>query len=278
MGLGGYLMWTAVGREISTRTNLKVLPIESHGSVIKFISSPIFHNNKYFVQPGESFETVFPLVLNNPNTNYCKKDTPEKAVHRHDKHIISQVCEQYGISNPLLKCDIFLTDQEKIFLSDFLLNIGSKDYVVIEPHTKDEYTINKTYPFEKWQKVVDEISKYITVVQVGQKTNKVLKGCINATGSSTFREATAIISGSRMFIGPEGGLMHAANSVGVESVIIITGFIHPRMTCYPGNTNIWIGKNHGPCGMKILCQQCKKECDEHNPDIIIESVKKRLGI
>jgi ADP-heptose:LPS heptosyltransferase len=278
MGLGGYLMWTAVGKELSSRTGLKVLPIESHGSAIKLVNSPIFYNNKSFVQPGEIFDVVIPIILNDPNTNYCKKDTPEKAVHRHDKHIIAQICEQYGISSPNLKCEIFLTEQENIYINDFLLSMGSKDYITVEPHTKDEYTVNKTYPFKKWQNIVDEISKHITVVQIGQKTDKILEGCINATGSSTFREAAAIISESCLFIGPEGGLMHAANAVGIESVIVITGFIHPRMTCYPENTNIWIGKSHGPCGLKILCDICKKECDEHSPDIIIESIKQRIGI
>ena len=91
MGLGGYLMWTAVAREIASRINLKVLPIESHGNSIRMIHSPIFYNNPNFVQSEERFDSVFPMVLNNPNTNYCKKDTPEKAFHRHDKHIISQI-------------------------------------------------------------------------------------------------------------------------------------------------------------------------------------------
>lgn len=278
MGLGGHLMWTATARELFKRTNLKCLPIETHSAAIRMIDSPVFYNNPHFVQPGEKFEYVIPLVLNDPSTNYCKKDTPTKATHRHDRHIIEQYCEQFGIQNPDLKCEIFLSESEKIFLDDFRLSFGNDEYIVIEPHTKDEYTVNKTYPFEKWQKVVDEISKYKKIVQVGQKTDKVLKGCLDLTGKTSFREACSIISDSRLFIGPEGGLMHAANSVGIKSLIVITGFIHPRMTCYKENINIWIGKQHGPCGLKVECEKCKNECSEHNPDTIVELAKKELGI
>ena len=175
MGLGGYLMWTAVAREISKITNLKVLPIESHGSVIKMIDSEVFYNNPNFVQPGEEFIYTFPLVLNNPQTNYCKKDTPEKATHRYDKHVIEQICEVYGIKNPNLKCDIFLTNNELSVVDDMLLNIIQDDYIVIEPQSKTNYTPNRAYPFEKWQKVVNDLAKHIKVIQVGQKTEKTLK-------------------------------------------------------------------------------------------------------
>ena len=278
MGLGGYLMWTAAGREISNRTGLKCLPVESHGASIKMIDSPIFHNNKNFVQPGDRFGHVFPLVLNNPDTNYCKQDTHERAIHRHDKHVISQICELYGINNPELRCDLFLKDEERIVVDDFLSQVCDKDYVTIEPHTKDEYTVNKSYPFEKWQKIADEIGKYKTVVQVGQKTDKVLSSCINMTGSTTFREAAGIISASDMFIGSEGGLMHAANAMKTKSVIVITGFLHPDMTCYPDNINIWVGANHGPCGMKTLCEKCKKECKDHDVSEIYDAAKAFLEL
>jgi ADP-heptose:LPS heptosyltransferase len=270
-------MWTGVAREIWKRTGIKSLPIESHGPTIKMVHSPIFYNNPYVIQPQEKFETVFPLILNNPATNYCKEDTPERAIHRYDKHIISQVCEAYGILDPEVRCDIFFTDDEKIFLDEFRSQISASSYVTIEPFTKDEYTVNKSYPFEKWQIVANELAKHTAVIQIGQKTNRHLDNCINMTGTTTFREAAAIISESSLFIGSEGGLMHAANSVGVKSVILITGFIHPAMTCYPENENIWIGKNHGPCGMKIECIDCKEEASTHDPLEIVNASIRRIS-
>ncbi len=277
MGLGGYLMWTPLAREIYNRTGIKCLPIESSqgGKFIKLIESEIFHNNPHFVQSFSEKNPSFPLVLNNQDVNYCKSDTPERAVHRYDKHVIDQICEYYGINDTKLKCDLFLTEEELDFGRNLRKKIG-KDFISIEPHTKDQYTVNKTYPFKKWQYVVNQISKTIPIVQVGQKTDNILKDCIDMTGNTSFREAASIISFSSLFVGPEGGLMHAAHAVEVESIVVVTGFLHPKMTCYPENTNLWIGKNHGPCGFKIPCKLCAKDAEDHDPDEIVEAIKKRL--
>ncbi len=278
MGLGGYLMWTAVGKEISKVTKLKMLPIESHGHTIKFIDSEAFHNNSDFIQPGEKFTHAFPLVLNNPKTNYCKKDTPEKAVHRYDKHVIGQICEAYGIENPDLKCRLHLTELEKSVVDDILLGIGDDDFIAIEPHSKTNYTPNRAYPFEKWQLVVDELSRHIKVVQVGQRTEKVLKNCINLTGSTTFREAAGIIENAKMLLCSEGGLMHVANAMSTKSLVIVTGYQSPIMTCYPENINLWVNNGHGPCGLKMHCEKCSDALISHDPYEIINSVISELKI
>ena len=84
----------------------------------------------------------------------------------------------------------------------------------------------------------------IEFVQIGSPTDQILEGVTNLSGKTSFRQAAAVISKSLLHVGPEGGLMHAANAVGIKSVILITGFLHPRMTCYEENSNIWIGKHH----------------------------------
>ena len=70
--------------------------------------------------------------------------------------------------------------------------------------------------------------------------------------------------------------MHAANAVNVKSVILITGFLHPRMTCYKENSNIWIGESHGPCGMKIECSKCSEEIYNHDENEISEEVLRMI--
>lgn len=280
MGLGGYLTWTAVAREICNSSGIKkVFPFEQHGMLIKTIKTSIFDNNPFIQQHYDSEVLAFPMQLNNAATNYCKQDTPQKAVHRHDKHIIEQICEFYGIKNPSLKCELYLTQQEKSVAEQLLNSFGIADnFVVIEPQSNDEYTVNKLYSLQKWQTVADELTKLgQTVVQIGRSTEtQVLSNVINLTGKTNFREAAAIISKSKLFVSSEGGLMHASNAVGKKSVILFTGFIHPRMTGYPENKNIWIGKDHGPCGMKTICQECKKNVDNHDPLEIVDAVKDLL--
>ena len=280
MGLGGYLMWTAVAREICKAANVqKVFPFEQHGVFVKTIKTSIFDNNPFIQQSYESDIVAFPMQLNNPKTIYCKHDAVQKAVHRHDKHIIEQVCEFYGINSPKLKCELYFTPHEETNVSSLLQQQElTNNFIVFEPQTKPGYTVNKKYPLEKWQRVVDYlVSTGETIVQVGAPTlDQKLKNIIDLTGKTSFREAACIISRSKLFVSSEGGLMHAANAVGTRSVILFTGFIHPTMTGYPENKNIWIGKDHGPCGMKLLCNQCEKNALEHDPEELILSVKEML--
>ena len=47
MGLGGYLLWTAVANEIRKRVGeaVKILPSEQHSHFLKLIKSEVFKNN-----------------------------------------------------------------------------------------------------------------------------------------------------------------------------------------------------------------------------------------
>ena len=277
MGLGGYLTWTPVAREISKRLNgIKVLPYEARGNIMKVIRSPIFYNNPHFVQENDTLDYFFPMCLNDPNTNYCKKDTPQYALQRHDKHISQQICEFYGIDLQDTSCEIFLTDDDREYSENILKDV-SKKFITIDPHTKDEYTVNKRYSFEKWQEVVDSLYEKIEIVQIGEKTDAVLDKCTNLSGKTSFRQAGAIIEKAVLHVGSEGGLMHLSKAVNTKSVIVITGFLHPAMTCYSSNSNLWIGKPHGPCGMKILCEKCQEEISDHDPQLIVKSILEILG-
>ena len=283
MGLGGYLTWTAAAREICERmgNGTKVLPLEMHGQMIRPIRSEIFHNNPRITQnlTDANNQYCIPLVLNNPSANYCKQDTPTKAVHRFDKHIIEQICETYGISDPKLKCEIFLTEEEEKYADLVIGSVGEKKLVVIEPQSNDEYSCNKVYPFEKWQKVANElVAQDYLVVQVGRPTKgKILEGVLDLTGKTTFRGAAAVIKKADVFVSSEGGLMHAANAVGTKSVIVYSGFIHPRMTGYPENINLWPGKDHGPCGMKARCPKCAAAMETHDYKELVNSAIKVIN-
>lgn len=281
MGLGGYLTWTATAREIRKKygDNIKLLPVEQHGGFIKYIKSEVFENNEDFCNnlALEKEYLLFPLILNNPNANYCKEDTPEKAIHRKDKHIIAQQCELYGIGYPELKCKLNISGTDCYLVKSFIdKNIKTKKFITIEPHSKTNYTKNRTYPFGKWQKIVDEISKKVTVVQVGVKGSKVLNNVVDATGIFTFKRTAKLISWSNLFVSSEGGLIHANTCFeNSKSLVIITGYQSENMVAYPGNINVNIS-SHGPCGMKIECKQCQKDALDHNHEEIINIINNEL--
>lgn len=269
MGLGGHLTWTAAAREIKKKTGMPCVPV--NGASI--VDSDIFKNNPNFAFSGSSRE-VFVLDLGKDETNYCISDTPERAIQRTDKHIIETICNHYGIPDPELKCDLFFTDKELNHAS-MLRSTLPKEFITIEPHSKISYSVNRQYPLDKWQLVVDELSKHIPIVQVGPSGNKVLNSCIDLTGYTTFREAASIIGMSRLFLSNEGGLGHAATAVNTKSVIVVGGYTGSKMVSYPQNVTIDVS-THGPCGMKVSCPKCAEDFKNHDYMEIVESALKEI--
>ncbi len=276
MGLGGHLTWTATAREICKRLpGGKVLPVKNLNGNMQLVKCPTFKNNPFIIQDSTlGADIVFPMFLDNPNANYCKQDTFQKAFHNGSKHIIEQCCEVYGIMDPELKCDMFFDEKENLEITDMCKNLP-KDFLTIEPFSKTNYTPNRSYPFEKFQMIVDDLARDITVVQVGNPEGRALQNAIDLRGRTTFRTATGIIGRSKHFISCEGGLVHAATCVNTLSTVIVTGYQTVKMVAYPQNNNINIA-SHGPCGLKIDCEQCIKDREDHPWEEIVQTVRKLL--
>ena len=260
MGFGGYLTWTSVARDIHLKTGLRCMPLESHNGLIKPIESDIFANNPHIWQPGQETQVLYPLVLNNSKANYCIKDTPERAFHNPDAHIIDQIAAAFGVRTTKLRCEIFFTEDEEEEIDTLLQQLPDK-FVAIEPESHHKYTVNRAYPFEKWQKVVNDCQG-VNFVQVGLGRKK-LNNCIDMTGTSSFRIACGIIRSADLFVSTEGGLVHGATAVDTKSLVILTGYQSEKMVCYPQNEKINIA-SHGPCGMKVPCTLCDSDARLHD--------------
>ena len=141
---------------------------------------------------------------------------------------------------------------------------------------RDSYTPNRSYPFEKWQMLVDDLSDHIQVVQVGLPNYPLLKNVTDVRGKTTFRGATLLIEGSELFMSTEGGLVHAATAVDTTSLVVITGYQTSKMVAYPQNINVHIG-THGPCGLKIPCLDCKRDAAEHDYLELLGKATKHLA-
>ena len=272
MGLGGYLAWTAVAREISDKIpeGIKILPCEGDGkNITKLVRSPVFENNPYIYKEGDG-DQAFPMFLNNPETNYCKNDTPLKAYHRGDRHIIEQMCEFYGVNNPELKCELYFTETEKRRVEELLKGLEDT-FITIEPYSKTNYTPNRVYPMKKWQSVVNSLKSKVQIVQIGDRSGELLEGVIDYRGLTSFREAAILIGKSKVLLTTEGGLAHAATTTDTPALVVITGYQDERMVAYPQNININIA-NHGPCGLKTVCEDCQKDANDHNEQEIVDKV------
>ena len=281
MGLGGYLTWTAAIRELSTKKlpkDVTILPCEITGNTVtKIVKSSVFKNNPYIYSGDlDDFDASKAMILplNLPQTNYCLEDHPDKAVHRSDKHIIETICEFYEIESPQLKCELYFSAYEKAKAKKDFITTLPEEYVVIEPTSKINYTSNRTYPFYKWQSIVDSLPD-TNFVQIGSPGSEVLNNVHNLVGKTTFREAALIVEGAQALVASEGGLTHVATAVDTVAIVVITGYQTEKMVAYPQNININIA-THGPCGLKKHCEQCQRDAISHDHGEIIVALSELL--
>ena len=282
MGLGGYLMWTAVFRELKKRNpDVKLIfakPPSLRDRLFgrKYghpVISPIFDNNPYLDNPSDVTrrDSVMVIDPNDPAYTYYSETTPERQIFKTGGHVIQITSRAFGIEDPELKCELYFSDEEREKADSLAARFGP--FITIEPNTKDEFTVNKTWCFDNWQKVVNVLKTENLLVQVGQEGGRVLDGVTSMVGKLTFRETAALISKSRLLLAPEGGLMHAANAVGTRAVIVYTGYVSPTVTGYPEHINLYPLVECGNCGLRIPCPIGFICSEMITPEMVISAVK-----
>ncbi|MFC1545026.1 glycosyltransferase family 9 protein [Gemmatimonadota bacterium] len=287
MGLGGHLMWTAVFREIKKKrpagkiifTNPPSLKDRLFGKKYGVpVRSEVFVNNPYLSYP-ESIEDGDDLIVIHPNEdryNYHSLILDDRVEFK-PGHVIRIICREFNIEQPDLKCELYFSESETKKIEELVTNKIGNDFIVIEPHTKDYFTVNKGWYFNKWQAVVDQLVKNHLIVQVGTPGVEILDGVMSFVGELTFRESLALIGRGRLLFTSEGGLMHGANAVNTPSVVIFTGFNSPALTGYPENINLYSDIECSNCGLRKMCNIGWKCRDAITPTAVVEAANKLLS-
>lgn len=144
--------------------------------------------------------------------------------------------------------------------------------VLIEPNTKNQAP-NKQWPLGFYQVVADRLQHDgLSVAQLRTGRNE-LEG-VRVLSMPSFRQAAALLERSTLYIGPEGGLHHAAAALGVKAVVIFGGFIHPDTTGYVSHINLFHGDK--ACGNIDACEHCRKAMNAIEPEQVIEAAARSL--
>lgn len=122
--------------------------------------------------------------------------------------------------------------------------------IYIEPNIKATAPVNKNWGFANYQAVVDALGRPFVQCGPGPRLERV-----EYVDTRTFEGALDVLDGASAYIGPEGGLHHAAAALGVPSVVIFGGYISPAVTGYRTQTNLYAGGQ--PCGMRESCPHCR---------------------
>lgn len=214
------------------------------------------------------------LYLDLPQHSYVERFEEERCVWKKGGHIIDILSASVDLPPVKHQCSLAFSAQEEEEIKALKERISGANFVVIEPHTNQDYFGKlRSWSFDKWQLVVRETMRSypdLTCVQLGIAGSQVLEGCVDLCGQTTFKQAAGLIRSARAFFGTEGGLMHVANAVGVPAVIVWSGLTNPEFAGYPDMHSI---VHHpvdcSPCGRLGHCPNGHK-CME---SISVEDVK-----
>jgi hypothetical protein len=167
--------------------------------------------------------------------------------------------------------EIYLSDAE----IDWARRQGDGRFAVIEPHIKPGASPNKRWGLERSQAVVDRMGG-CQFVQFAGSAGPPLHG-VRVVQAPSFRHACAVLARARGYLGPEGGLHHAAAALGVPAVVIFGGMTSPANTGYQGHVNLFDDGPESPCGRRVRCPHCARAMAAITPEQVAYHLEHMLN-
>lgn len=255
MGMGDEIMASGMARGASERGECIAF-----GDGRRIIWSPnsaiVFANNPNVAWPGQEVRGNVRWV------NYY-------PTHR----IYSELSKdsRYWVWNYSFKAprgEIYLTDAERAGA----VSLPDK-YVLVEPNVLSQkvWTQNKMWPH--YQALVDRLGVEVVQFVYGGSTKVRLKGA-RIVETQSRRQALTYISRAGLYVGPEGGMQHAAAAFNVPSVILWGGWSPPGVMGYEDHVNL-TGSPEA-CGSNFRCGHCEKAMQAITVDQVYDAAVRRL--
>jgi ADP-heptose:LPS heptosyltransferase len=188
------------------------------------------------------------------------------------RHFAAMMCEKAGIRGlASIRPYIFLRDRE---IADG--QIREAQIAIQSSAGAGTLLKNKEWLPERFQAVVNALSGQFNFVQVGTVGDPKLDNVVDLTGRTTLRQAAAVLSRSRLFIGVAGGLMHLARAVDCPAVIVYGGRERPEISGYVCNKNIRTTIACSPCWQRSRCDHGRACMTDIYPDTVVAAVKEVL--
>lgn len=243
MGFGDHIISTSIVRKAFSKVKKPVCV--GDGATVEW--SPVFENNPKISKvayPGVSWVRTYKGCR-----PYIERVEEERIIYK--KNFKAEPGE------------IYLTVNEK------KLYEGYKDAILIEPNVKRlPLSRNKEWGIQKWQAVVNALPQY-HFVQL--KTGKYKLENVELIGSPGIRNGFSMVYNTRLFVGTDGALHHAAAAFYKPAVVVWGGLASPQNLGYDFHKNLWAGSK--PCGSKTPCLHCTMELEKITVDMVIEAIK-----
>lgn len=258
MGIGDALIASGEARKLHKASKLKVLIVDRHG---RPYWSDMWNDVPYILR--KPTREQFSRLMNGSGFRpYIALKTPERWKWRPFAPTPAQ---------------IVFTPEELAFAEPY------RGMIMVEPNVKDNGHDNKAWVKSRWREVITALVPDGTdiadsrVVQCSSNVGGFLDEVVHQVVTPSFRHAAAVLSVAKLFVGTEGGLMHAAAATGTPAVILWSEFISPGITGYslPTITNLrHAGK---ACGMRTSCPGCRKSMNAITVDEVLTAIKEKLA-
>lgn len=241
MGLGDNLMATGMAKGAANRGK-RVAFGDGQKILWDHYSEQIFRGNKNIAAPGSERDADLEWInFYRGNRLYNR----ESAGTQNRKWI-------WNLDFKAIPGEIHFSHDEDKFAD----RVG-QGFIAIEPNVPDHKLVanNKRWTFWRYNKVARYLRKAgHRVIQFQHGPHRLDQ--VEQIKSPSFRHAARMLQNASLYIGPEGGLHHAAAAVGCRAVVLFGGFIPPAVTGYDSHTNLTGGAE--ACGSLTNCPHCAK--------------------
>jgi ADP-heptose:LPS heptosyltransferase len=200
--------------------------------------------------------------LNGNETFYSFDSTYWELIVEKDQkeNIISHNLMRLGIKEYEYSSKFYLTEREKAW-SNKLLDGNQKPIISICTKSKEPV---KNWPIDYWTELIKCLTSKFTIIHLGDEKEPIFKNVIRYAGLHTMRESAALLSISKLFIGPDSLLMHIANGLKIKSIIIFGGSRpvecfgyeeNINLSCSPACSPCWIHESHETCSYDLECMR-----------------------
>lgn len=187
-----------------------------------------------------------------------------------DGHFVESMCRSVGIEGDIeLRPHVAVTEKERSRWGD------CRDAIVVQTsRANPRFELrNKEWMPAYWQQLPKLLGGGRLIVQLGGADDPPFAGARDLRGKTSLRDAIAIMSNAKLFVGLEGFLMHMAAAVGTRAVIVYGGYLHPSQSGYLGNINVFVELPCSPCGLANHCDFDRECMRRITPEMVAEAAR-----
>jgi hypothetical protein len=191
--------------------------------------------------------------------SYAQRVEQRRIVWKTNPRAADAVLSRFSNKPASLDCELYFSEAERLANAQFIQDYGlDSGFILIEPSTNRDYFGElRSWPRERWESLLQGLRchfPHLKIVQTGLPDGEPLPGIVDLRGKTDFRGAALLLQSASLFIGTEGGLMHAANAVGARALILWGGVTLPEFAGYPTRQRtICKYVACAPCGRRGVC-------------------------